>query len=117
MKAAEEKHVKLRVPSMVVAECCQVLQSPHYQFTPRDIARVMIDFLSAEGIEADEQDTLILALQAYAEHNVDFIDAYLAVHAKHSSTNKIITFNAKDFDKLKADHLRPSAAVAAGDSF
>jgi len=111
MKAAEEGYIKLRVSPLIIAECCWVLQSPHYRFTPRDIAKVLIDFLAADGIDADEQETLITALQHYAELDVDFIDAYLAAHARGSGTKRIITFNAKDFDKLKAEHVRPSAAL------
>lgn len=111
MKSAEEGTITLKVPAMIIAECCWVLQSPRYQFSPRNIAKVLIDFLAADGIEADEKETLILALRAYADVGVDFIDAYLAAHARNSTTQQIITFNAKDFDKLKSTHARPSAMI------
>lgn len=111
MKQAEEGKIMLKVAAMVIAECCWVLQSPHYGFTPGDIAGVLTSLLAADGIEADEEDILILALQAYAEHNVNFIDAYLAVRARMSGQEVVATFNSKDFTRLGANHAHPSHLI------
>lgn len=110
MKQAEEGNI-IRKVTAFIAECCWVLQSRHYGFTPRDIAGVLTALLAADSIEADEEDILILALQAYAEHNVDFVDAYLAVQARMIGQEVVATFNSKDFTRLGANHARPSSLI------
>lgn len=107
MKQAEDGHIILKVASMVIAECCWVLQSPHYQFPPSDIAGVLTSFITARGIEMDEKDVIIHALDRYSTHHVDFIDAYLAEHVKASGSDPIITYNTKDFQRLDITSYRP----------
>lgn len=55
----------------------------------------------------DEKDVVIDALDRYATSSVDFIDAYLAAHAKAAGTDPIITFNSRDFQKLNVPFNRP----------
>jgi predicted nucleic-acid-binding protein len=107
MKQAEDGRIILKVASIVIAECCWVLQSSHYQFSPSDIAGVLTSFITARGIEMDEKDVIIHALDRYATAHVDFIDAYLVEHAKAAGTDPIITYNSKDFQKLNVSFYRP----------
>jgi predicted nucleic-acid-binding protein len=108
MKQAEDGHIILKVASMVIAECCWVLQSPHYQFAPSDIAGVLTSFITANGIEMDEKDVIIHALDRYSMNEIDFIDAYLAEHVKAVGSEPIITYNTKDFQKLNITFYTPS---------
>lgn len=108
MKQAEDGSIILKIASMVIAECCWVLQSPHYQFVPADISRVLISFITANGVEMDEKDVIIHALDRYSSDQVDFIDAYLAEHVKSVGSEPIITYNTKDFQKLNVAFYSPS---------
>ncbi|MEX2416607.1 MAG: PIN domain-containing protein [Paenibacillaceae bacterium] len=108
MKQAEDGLIILKVASMVIAECCWVLQSPHYQFSPSDIAGVLTSFITARGIEVDEKDVIIHALDRYSTNHVDFIDAYLAEHVKAVGSEPIITYNTKDFQKLNVTFCSPA---------
>lgn len=114
MSQVEQGRLKLKIAAIVIAECCRVLQSPVYRFAPGDIAGVLIAFLSAEGVEAEENDTLIRALEQYAAHRVDFIDAYLAEHAKSVGPPIVATFNDKHFAKLNIAFRRPSELLPGG---
>jgi predicted nucleic-acid-binding protein len=107
MQQAENGNVILKVSPLVVAECCWVLQSAHYDFTPSDISRVLSSFVLAEGIETDELDTVLYALDQYSTAQVDFIDAYLAALSRTDQI-AVITYNIKDFRKMHADYCRPS---------
>ncbi len=111
MKQAEDGQVILKVASIVIAECCWVLQSSHYQFSPSDIAGVLTSFITANGIEMDEKDIVIHALDRYGTTHVDFIDAYLAEHVKSFGSEPIVTYNTKDFQKLNVIHHTPSQVI------
>ena len=111
MERVDLGEVKLKLASIVIAECCWVLQSRTYGFRPSEIANVLIAFLGADGIEAEEREVLICALEQYAADNIDFIDAYLAEHAKAVGPPVIVTFNDRDFAKLKISYHRPSDLI------
>lgn len=108
MAKAEAGAVTLKVAAMIVAECCWVLESSQYGFSKNEIAAVLTSFLTAKGIEAEEEHVVIRSLKRYAEHHVDFIDAYLAEHAKARDPSYVITYNAKDFKKLDVRFNEPT---------
>ncbi len=108
---AHTGEIRLKVASMVLAECCWVLKSSMYAHSPRDIAHVLLSFLAINGIEAEESEVVMLALEDFANLNVDFIDAYLSRKSKQSGANPIITCNKKDFDKLNAKHISPAFVI------
>jgi predicted nucleic-acid-binding protein len=113
MKQAEDGHIILKVASMIIAECCWVLQSPQYQFAPSDIAGVLTSFITANGIEMDEKDVIIHALDRYSTNQIDFIDAYLVEHVKAVGSEPIITYNTKDFQMLNVLFYTPSQLSSA----
>jgi predicted nucleic-acid-binding protein len=108
MERVERGEVKLKLASIVIAECCWVLQSRTYGFRPSEIANVLVAFLGAVGVEAEEREVLIRALERYAADDVDFVDAYLAEHAKDVGPPVIATFNERDFAQLNISYHRPS---------
>lgn len=111
MAKAEQGAMTLKVAAMIVAECCWVLESSHYGFSKSEIAAVLASFLTAKGIEAEEENVVINALETYAEQNIDFIDAYLAEHAKARAPGYIITYNASDFKKLDIQFDDPTRHI------
>lgn len=111
MKKAEEGEIQLKVAPLIVAECCWVLQSPHYGFSSAEIAEVLLSFLNAEGLIVEEKEVVLRALEQYAAQHVDFIDAYLAEHAKAVGLGQITTYNSKDFSKLLVPYSTPSEIV------
>ncbi|GAW90956.1 PIN domain-containing protein [Calderihabitans maritimus] len=66
----------------------------------------MIAFINADGIQAENSDLAIRALQDMAEKNVDFIDAYLAAVAR-SHEERVCSFD-NDFEKLNVSCVKPS---------
>lgn len=108
MKRAEDGQIKLKIVSMIIAECCWVLQSPQYNFSPSDISSVLITLITASGIEMDEKDVILEALENYSKYHVDFIDAYLAARARIENPAYIITYNTKDFRNLGVNVSKPT---------
>src|SRR6185503_14377485 len=80
MARAERGEVTLFIAPLVLAEIIWVLRS-FYHYPMTDIANTMLSLISAQGIDVDQPDLLIQAIELARDRNVDFIDAYLAVQA------------------------------------
>lgn len=95
----------LRLTPLVIAECCWVLSS-YYEADPEDISEALFKFTNGIGVETEEKLIVQKALRDYAAKNVDFIDAYIAAHAKANPPEDVVTWD-KHFKKLDIHHDRP----------
>jgi predicted nucleic acid-binding protein len=108
--AVEEGSVKLVIDEIIVAETVWVLKS-FYGYPNQDIARIVRELLSHEGLEADDKPGLLAALSIFAEKNIDFADALVAVHMRQEGMQEIFTFD-RDFDRLPSiTRLTPGEAL------
>jgi len=105
IQKVEDGELILRLTPLVVAECCWVLAS-FYEADPKDISDALIKFTNSIGVETEEKSVVQQALQDYAEKNVDFIDAYIAAHAKANPPEDVVTWD-KHFKRLDIRHDRP----------
>jgi predicted nucleic acid-binding protein len=105
MVQAEAGEVALYITPLVLAEIVWVLRS-FYQYTMAEIAEVMIALVSAAGIEVENRELTIRALEASRDHNVDYIDAYLAYQAA-AHGERVCTFDTTDFRRLPVDWVTP----------
>lgn len=105
MAKAENGEVSLFIAPLVLAEVVWVLKS-FYRYPMSDIAATLLAFLAADGIETNEPELVIQAVELAHDRNVDFIDAYLAVQvAKQGET--VCTFDETDFKRLPVTWLTP----------
>ena len=88
----------LVVPVIVIAETVWVLQS-FFGYQPSDIARILQELLSHESIETDDKVSMLTALSRYAEKNIDFVDAILAVQMAQQTIREIYSFD-HHFERL-----------------
>ncbi len=70
-------------PETVIAECVYVMQRI-YQIPRAEIAEKLSGLLSFRGVEGHEPLLQVRALQLYAERNLSFVDALIAVTAKEN---------------------------------
>ena len=96
----------LRVPSIVFAELCWVLES-FYGKHPTEIAKVLTQLTEVKGLEVEEKEIVLEALRDYDEQHVDYIDAYIAAKARHSKCPTVLTWNQKHFRRLQVGHVAP----------
>jgi predicted nucleic acid-binding protein len=100
MRRAEQGEVLLILSPLVLAEMVWVLKS-FYRHSLDDISRVVIPLLSADGVEVEDRELLIRAIELARDKNVDFLDAVLALQAvRHNET--VCTFDETDFKRLPA---------------
>lgn len=105
MRRAETGEILLLLSSLVVAEMVWVLKS-FYHHSYADIARVLIPLLSADGIEVEDREIMIRALELARDKNVDFVDAVLALQAVRNGET-VCTFDKTDFKRLPAQWTTP----------
>ncbi|CAM4120757.1 PIN domain-containing protein [Paenibacillus alkaliterrae] len=92
---------------VVIAECVHVLKGKSYQLARDEIANLLIKLIEFTEVEADNKDTMIMALRYYSAYNVDYPDAYLASLAEQQRLS-VITFNNKDFNTMGTNNIKPS---------
>jgi predicted nucleic acid-binding protein len=105
MLRAERGEVLLVVSPLTVAELVWVLKS-FYRRTLSEITKVVVPLLGADGIEVEERDLMVRALELARDKNVDFADAVLALQAVRRD-EAVCTFDVTDFKKLPATWTTP----------
>lgn len=105
MAKADRGEVRLFVPHIVAAEVVWVLKS-FYNHPMAKIADVFVAFISAPGVEVEDRDLLIQAMNLSRDKNVDFIDAVLALQAA-AQDEEVCTFDKTDFKRLPVRWVLP----------
>jgi predicted nucleic acid-binding protein len=101
----EEGKTLLVLPPLVLAEVVWVLKS-FYRHPMTDIVKVLVPLLSTDGIEVEDRDLMIHALELARDKNVDFADAVLALQAVRQGES-VCSFD-QDFKRLPAAWIAPS---------
>ncbi len=96
--AADRGETTLVVLPLVVAETVYTLQS-FYKMKTHDIATQLMVFLQSRGIHVVEKVRILETLKRYRDHNVSFIDAYLATSSIEENI-PIASFD-RDFDQFE----------------
>ena len=99
---AEAGEITLRLTPIVVAEIVWVLRSV-YGREPGEIAAGLSALLRADGIAAEQHDTVVEALDLMMQRNVAFPDAFIAVSARQAS-EPVCTFDS-GFKRLDVEIL------------
>jgi predicted nucleic acid-binding protein len=99
---AQSGELTLRLTPIVVAEIVWVLRTV-YGREPAEIATALSALLMADGILADQHDTLLEALSLMQSQRVAFPDAFIAVAARQTS-EAVCTFDT-GFKRLGVEIL------------
>ena len=100
MASAAAGDVELIVTPLVLAEVLWVMKSL-YGFPMPQTAAALLALSGADGIEVEDRDVALEALQLVRDRNVDIADAWLAVKAARAG-EAVCTFDKTDFKKLPA---------------
>jgi predicted nucleic acid-binding protein len=104
IERAEQGEVTLRLSPLVVAETVWVLGS-FYRYSRTQITEVLIPLVTAQGIDLQEADLVVAALESMATANVDFLDAFLAETVRREG-GAVASFD-RDFRRLGVDWVEP----------
>jgi predicted nucleic-acid-binding protein len=105
MAKAERGEVSLYISPLVLAEVIWVLKS-FYRYSMTAIAHVIISLVSAPGIEVDNRELIIRAVELARDRNVDFAAAYPALQAAENGET-VCTFDESDLRPLPVEWTVP----------
>jgi predicted nucleic acid-binding protein len=105
VERAELGEVILRLSPLVVTEMVWVLGS-FYQYPRTQIAEVLLPLVTARGVELEQAEQVVAALDRMATANVDFIDGFLAENARREG-GAVASFD-RDFSRLEVDWVEPN---------
>jgi predicted nucleic-acid-binding protein len=103
---AERGETRLVLSPLVIAEMIWVLKS-FYKRSHREIAGVLIPLLSADGVEVEEGDTMLRAIELIRDLNVSFVDAVLSLEADRQG-EMVCTFDETHFKRLPGRWVVPT---------
>jgi len=107
MEGVDTGQFILHIHPLIIAECCYVLQGRMYNLPHGQIAHILRELILADGIEADQEQVVIKALEYYSHNQIDFEDAFLAAYTETHSHRGILTFNVKDFAHTRVESYSP----------
>lgn len=98
-KVANGKLV-LYAPDTAIADAVYVLSSPNLYHLPRiEVRDLLLPLLRYPNFKVDNKQVVIRALDYYADKNLDFGDAMLAILTQQSKARIIYSYD-HDFDKF-----------------
>jgi len=68
---------------------------------------VLVPLFSADGIESEDRERMIQAIELARDKNVDLVDAVLALQAAERGES-VCTFDESDFSRLPASWRVPA---------
>jgi predicted nucleic-acid-binding protein len=102
--AAAERGESLLVTDVVLAELFWMLKQ---KSVPREmVLTMMIRLLDNGSFQFDDHERTAMAVGLWAEHNVDFADAYLAARCGREGEGEVISFDS-DFKRLPVHWVQP----------
>ena len=104
-RAAETGEHTLTISHMVFAEIEWTLRSFYDRAKP-DIVTALRALLALRSLRVEGRQVLNRALSLYAQHNVDFVDAYNAADMQSRGITTIVSYD-RDFDRLGVKRLAP----------
>lgn len=113
---AGQGRLALKLSPLVIFECTFVLMGPQFRLKKTDIAIALLSFINLKGIEAEEKLVLEETLHHFTKTGIDFVDAYLAAHAKAVSPPNVVSTNKKDFKQLGVSVETPDEVLQLLDS-
>ena len=93
-----QKQEELILSSLVIAEVIWTLTS-FYRWKKPKIIPPLLSLIKLPFIKADKR-LILNALEIYHQHNIDYIDAYLAALMNKRGAKILYSYD-KDFDKIK----------------
>lgn len=105
----------LKVSPLVISECVFVFMGPQFRLSKEQIKIALISFINLPGIDAEEKAVIEETMINFVRKGIDFVDAYLAAHAKAVSPPHVVTVNVGDFLKLGVKAEIPADFLAVRD--
>lgn len=95
----------LHISNLVLAELAWTLRS-YYGESREDITATLAHILDMRSVRIPQKAAVREAVELYARHNVDFIDAFHAADMRWRQVRRIYSYD-EDFDRLDVRREEP----------
>jgi predicted nucleic acid-binding protein len=99
LEQAKAGTIRLVTAELVIAEVIWVLESA-YRLKNKQIAPMIKAILATPGLEVTNRALVGKALNYYAAHHIDFIDAYIGALMEHMNITDVYSFDRKHLPRL-----------------
>lgn len=101
-KKMESGIYKLYVCDMVVSELVYVLEKV-FELSKKEINEKVKALMLKKNIIMENKQIIFKSLDAYRDHNVNFVDAYIYCHLLRKRANKVFSFDEhfRKFDDIE----------------
>ena len=89
----------VEVSSLAAAEIVWTLER-FYKLSKEEVASKVSSLLKLKGLRIANKTIFLEALSLFAEKNISFTDAYIAVQMKRANQNEIYSYD-RDFDRIE----------------
>jgi len=96
----EKGRLTVQTNILVVAEVVHILES-YYKLENKEIFMKLLPILNLPNLILPGKEKVLSALQAVADYNVDFEDAYTYFDMLSNEIREIITFDVRHFERLE----------------
>jgi predicted nucleic-acid-binding protein len=96
---AQAGSLALTTNVIVMAEIVWTLES-YYELPRSEIRDKVLAILNTPGLSVEKPDLVAKAVTAYAELNVDFVDAFNALWMAEHGVERVVTVDTKHFSRL-----------------
>jgi predicted nucleic-acid-binding protein len=93
---------KLYVCDMVISELVYVLEKV-FDLSKKEINEKIKALMLKKNIILENKKTIFKSLDAYRDHNINFVDAYIYCHLSRKRVNKVFSFDEhfRRFDDIE----------------
>jgi predicted nucleic-acid-binding protein len=104
IRSAAAKGHFLAVPDVIFTELFWAMATMGLK--RQDILKVIIELLDNEVFQFEDHERVAMAVGYWAEHKVDFADAYLAAKCNMDKAGAVVSFD-HDFKRLPVRWIQP----------
>ena len=100
LEKTERREINLYTTDLVIAELVRVLESPVTYNLPRNrIGDLLLPVILLSGLKLPGKKLYRRIFELYVDQNIDFIDAYNAIHMEKHGLSRIYSYDS-DFDRI-----------------
>ena len=102
---AAQGQLTLHTNALVLAEIIWTCES-YYQLPKHDIKDMLLMILNTPGLEVSDRELITEAIFAYADENIDFVDAFNGCWMKQQGIETIYTFDQKHYKRIQGTRAK-----------
>lgn len=81
-----------------------------YKLSKSNVASKMSSILKLKSLRISNKNIFLEALSLYAEKNISFTDAYIAIQMKRAGSSELYTFD-KEFDRVEHVQIQTTSSA------